>query len=421
MAFKKIEEADLIGKLVSDLPDSPEITAGELKEHFDKLSKEAIIPHFNELVDDLHAESASGNIGMSVPEGIEAEPNVGAVVGKVAEMAKENGAVKHSHENKSILDSITELVKEGYDRLVLLFQNIESISDTVSDDSAQLPTGKAIVAYVRKLGGGDMQTSVYDTNNNGIVDDSEKLGGKLPSVYQEVTDGTLQTENKTIPGAINELFNRKQASTASDLEYDNSKSGLTATNGQGAIDELAESFSTAANDIGDAIAATGVTVPDGTALSDMAALITNNLYRVLTTATASMSRTISNSEWALGATATIVPYGSATIIGNAIQYSNNGILVKAPMKKAKVTVRMAALNTSSTAHYAATNEIRLNGSAVKSGAFNVAGKTLTEGSLEFTIENLKEGDIITHYIYRASGASGYPAYREAYMTCTFTK
>lgn len=31
--------------------------------------------------------------------------------------------------------------------------------------------------------GGDMRKTVYDTNKNGIVDDSERLGGKLPSEY----------------------------------------------------------------------------------------------------------------------------------------------------------------------------------------------------------------------------------------------
>lgn len=34
-------------------------------------------------------------------------------------------------------------------------------------------------------GTGDMSKSTYDTNGNGIVDNAEKLGGKLPSEYQE--------------------------------------------------------------------------------------------------------------------------------------------------------------------------------------------------------------------------------------------
>ncbi len=44
-------------------------------------------------------------------------------------------------------------------------------------DQAQGPQGPA------GEGDGDMKKNVYDTNNNGIVDNSEKLGGQLPSYY----------------------------------------------------------------------------------------------------------------------------------------------------------------------------------------------------------------------------------------------
>jgi len=40
-----------------------------------------------------------------------------------------------------------------------------------------------------------MQKSLYDTNNNGIVDNSEKLGGNLPSYYAIATDITGFTES----------------------------------------------------------------------------------------------------------------------------------------------------------------------------------------------------------------------------------
>ena len=38
-------------------------------------------------------------------------------------------------------------------------------------------------------GTGDMLTSTYDQNSDGIVDDSEKLGGNLSTWYQQATDG----------------------------------------------------------------------------------------------------------------------------------------------------------------------------------------------------------------------------------------
>lgn len=55
------------------------------------------------------------------------------------------------------------------------------------------------------MGTGDMLRSIYDTNDDGVVDNAEKLGGKSADEYQLKADTTLQTNNKTVVGAINEL------------------------------------------------------------------------------------------------------------------------------------------------------------------------------------------------------------------------
>ena len=54
---------------------------------------------------------------------------------------------------------------------------VDSVGDVSSNDPNKLPTMKAIVDYVISMGGGDMAKSVYDTDNNGIVDNAEALGG----------------------------------------------------------------------------------------------------------------------------------------------------------------------------------------------------------------------------------------------------
>lgn len=49
----------------------------------------------------------------------------------------------------------------------------------------------ACIDKVKQWGGdgvGDMKKSVYDPNENGVVDDSEKLGGQLPSYYAKASD-----------------------------------------------------------------------------------------------------------------------------------------------------------------------------------------------------------------------------------------
>ena len=45
---------------------------------------------------------------------------------------------------------------------------------------------------------GDMLKSVYDTNNNGVVDNSEKLGGQLPEYYENTIPKLVGTEDSPI-------------------------------------------------------------------------------------------------------------------------------------------------------------------------------------------------------------------------------
>ena len=59
-------------------------------------------------------------------------------------------------------------------------------------------------------GGGNMSTSTYDPGNNGVVDNSEALGGVAASSYATKT-GTETLTNKTIDGASNTFQNIPQA------------------------------------------------------------------------------------------------------------------------------------------------------------------------------------------------------------------
>ena len=210
MAFEKIENADLSGKMISELSDVPELTADELKKRFDAASKDVIIPKFNKLIDALAALSAASNIGMNPPEGITAEQNIAAVITALAVSVKSNSDLSHSHSNKAVIDAITADAKKKYDDLVSLFSAIKTVSNVVKDDSTLLPTGKAIVDYVKELGGGDMLKATYDSDDDGVVDDASKLGGQAPAYYQKSTDNTLQTDNKTVTGAINEVYGMAQ-------------------------------------------------------------------------------------------------------------------------------------------------------------------------------------------------------------------
>lgn len=77
---------------------------------------------------------------------------------------------KHTHSNKSILDTITQVLIDSWNSAV------EHISD-IPTKVGQLQNDKNYVTQT-ELGGagyGDMMKSTYDTNNNGVVDKADNV------------------------------------------------------------------------------------------------------------------------------------------------------------------------------------------------------------------------------------------------------
>ena len=122
---------------------------------------------------------------------------------------------------------------------------VSEVALEINGKATALATCKAVADYVQELGGGDMTRAMYDTNRNGIVDDSEKLGGKDPAYYQSVEDNTLETTSKTIPGAINELkdgLDNAEVDTLVTMEEVDAATDNTIPVGAGAIKQLNESL-----------------------------------------------------------------------------------------------------------------------------------------------------------------------------------
>lgn len=88
-------------------------------------------------------------------------------------------------------DSLGNLAIDKFNNMV------DSVGDIVTNDDAKLPTMKAIVDYVVSMGGGDMTKAVYDTDDNGVVDNSEALGGHAPTYYRNQYELTLPTSGYT--------------------------------------------------------------------------------------------------------------------------------------------------------------------------------------------------------------------------------
>ena len=252
MAFNKITDADLVGKGVIGLPDTPNLSTTEMQNKFEETVRGVAIPKINEVIEGLNGSEVSNSSkainpvsgneesfqdtfnalkkytddevtkertkasdelkvhtdNKENPHAVTAEQvnaytkqvvddklfdKVNKVEGKglstndydnsEKEKLADADSKKHEHGNKSVLDSITDTLLSALNRIATIFSTITGVTTSVVNDDTVIPTSGAIVDYVTGLGGGDMTKAEYDSNGDGIVDDSDKLGGQLPSYY----------------------------------------------------------------------------------------------------------------------------------------------------------------------------------------------------------------------------------------------
>ena len=168
---------------------------------------------FNNLVDDLNGGEGASDLSIEPIDDREATTVQGALE-EIDTDVKANNAARHTHSNKTLLDTYTQSntdlgnavlyththdnktvldaiiasVKSAYDRLVSMFTNITSVTDTiVGASNSTIPTSLAVANYISDTGNGDMLKAFYDTTNTGNKVDTalnaERLGGQLPSYY----------------------------------------------------------------------------------------------------------------------------------------------------------------------------------------------------------------------------------------------
>jgi len=146
--FNKVTAQDRANKGNVGLPDTPNMTANELQERMDSLPNLGI-DKLNELIDGLNAETAAGNIGMVVPNGVTTtQTTIQAVINAIVLDWSLNTANRHTHANKAVLDTITSTMLDNYSALVTLFTGIETIAQAVSNNNSALPTSKAVKDFV---------------------------------------------------------------------------------------------------------------------------------------------------------------------------------------------------------------------------------------------------------------------------------
>lgn len=147
MAFKKITDEDRAGKGNVGQPDTPGLTTAEMQEVMDSLPNLAI-DKFNELIDALNETTAAVNMGATVPEGITAQPNVQSILNAMVLNLALNTQSRHTHANKTALDSLSQEGIDDYNRLSTLFTVIQSLETVITDNDNALPTSGAVVDYV---------------------------------------------------------------------------------------------------------------------------------------------------------------------------------------------------------------------------------------------------------------------------------
>lgn len=84
--MEKIQQADLVGRGVIGLPDTPGLTAAEMQRKFEETAREVIVPKFNALVDELSGYGAA-SVGAVGPDG--EKTTVQAELGALQEKAEQ--------------------------------------------------------------------------------------------------------------------------------------------------------------------------------------------------------------------------------------------------------------------------------------------------------------------------------------------
>lgn len=172
MAFTNITEEAVAGLGVYGLPDTPELDTTAMQEKFDEYSwflKDFINSHITE----IEAKEAAASLGAEIPTELS---------DIIPEGATEE-QIKALQNVQTVLNALAAN-RNAANRLITMFANITDVATNldVANDNL-LPTTKAVVDRLEELGAGDMTKATYDQNRNGIVDDSEKLGGQLPFYY----------------------------------------------------------------------------------------------------------------------------------------------------------------------------------------------------------------------------------------------
>lgn len=217
MGFTKITPADLQGKGVVGLPDTPQLSALAMQQKFDEIANDVIVPKFNNLVDELDTQGGT-NIEVTDPTTSTTDTLQNALDHIEAENAL-NTADRHNHANKATLDDIDATTKQGYDDLVTLMTNITGIDDVaLSSDNDKIPTSKSVDDAIDTVQSEvSLNTAARHTHTNKSVLDA--ITGTMTTAWDALVTlftGISAVEKTTLDNSVSKIPNDKVVKDAID-------------------------------------------------------------------------------------------------------------------------------------------------------------------------------------------------------------
>jgi len=166
MAFDKITQADLTGKGVIGLPDTPQLPTMQMQQKLDEIALDVIVPKFNDVVDKLNDPAGADDTQVTDPTtGLAGSLN--DALQNIEDENAMNTLNRHNHANLGTLDAITAETKDDYDRLVTLLGAITAIQNVLSGAMDEIPTGKATSDAIQTVQDEvDLNTLARHTHDN---------------------------------------------------------------------------------------------------------------------------------------------------------------------------------------------------------------------------------------------------------------
>ena len=165
--------------------------------------------------------------------------------GRITALETQNGSEVLTTTAQTLSGAVNELDGEvgAIDtRLTTAEGKITADEGTLATAVGNISTLSGKISNVEtKVGTAVLTTTAPDLSGavNELDAEDGILAGKITALETQNGSEVLQTTAQTLSGAINELYNAPASSVdADDVSYDNTDSGLTATEVQSAIDEV---------------------------------------------------------------------------------------------------------------------------------------------------------------------------------------